>query len=54
MSQPFLKYQLVDGFIHDWLVAGPLAIEVTDLERLNGPEYKFCRAFSHPEILSLF
>ncbi|MBN1580304.1 MAG: hypothetical protein JXA89_06350, partial [Anaerolineae bacterium] len=40
MSQPFLKYQLDGGFVHDWLVAGPLAIEVTDLERFDGPNYK--------------
>ncbi len=40
MSYPSLKYPLHNGFIHDWLVAGPLAIEVTDLERFAGPDYK--------------
>lgn len=40
MSYPSLKYTLHNGFIHDWLVAGPLAVEVKDLERFTGPEYK--------------
>ncbi|MBN1935130.1 MAG: hypothetical protein JW934_10720 [Anaerolineae bacterium] len=40
MSYPSLKYALHNGFIHDWLVAGPLALEVKDLERFTGPEYK--------------
>ncbi len=27
----FLEYELCDGFIHNWLVAGPLETPVTDL-----------------------
>ncbi|MFZ6030932.1 MAG: hypothetical protein ACOYYS_24765 [Chloroflexota bacterium] len=35
-----LEYPLVEGYIHNWLVAGPVAIEVKDLHRFTGPDYK--------------
>ncbi|HXF61852.1 MAG TPA: hypothetical protein VNK95_09545 [Caldilineaceae bacterium] len=35
-----LDYQLRDGFIDHWLVAGPLAVPVTDLARFRGPDFK--------------
>lgn len=34
-----LERQLQDGFVHDWLVAGPQAIPV-DLSRYRGPDFK--------------
>ncbi len=40
MSHPSLKYTLHDGYIHDWLVAGPLAVEVKDLAQFSGADYK--------------
>lgn len=45
-SQPAVKtpvwltYPLVDGFIHDWLTAGPLALPVDDLDQFTGADYK--------------
>ncbi len=36
----WLTYPLVDGFIHDWLTAGPLAVPVDDLDQFSGPDYK--------------
>lgn len=35
-----LEYPLANGYIHNWLVAGPLAVEVKELERFSGPEWK--------------
>jgi hypothetical protein len=35
-----LEYPLVDGYIHNWLVAGPQAISVPDLDRLTGKDYR--------------
>jgi hypothetical protein len=40
MTRSYLHYPLMDGYIHNWLVAGPQAIEVTELERFTGPQYK--------------
>ncbi|HEY63857.1 MAG TPA: hypothetical protein G4O02_04745 [Caldilineae bacterium] len=34
------EYPLQDGYIHNWLVAGPLAIEITDLEPFKGDDFK--------------
>ncbi len=39
MSYPSLKYQTHNGFIHDWLVAGPLATAI-DLEQFTGADDK--------------
>ncbi len=35
-----VQYQLQDGFVHDWLVAGPQAIAVTNLEEYPGENFK--------------
>ena len=35
-----LEYPLVNGYIHNWLVAGPVATEVKDLERFTGADFK--------------
>ena len=40
MSENRLHYALVDGYVHNWLVAGPQAIEVKDLERFPGSDFK--------------
>ena len=34
------EYELYSGYVHDWLVAGPLAVPVTDLDRFTGADYK--------------
>ncbi len=36
----YLKYSLENGFIHNWLVAGPQTILVADLDRYTGGNYK--------------
>lgn len=35
-----LEGRLLDGFVDSWLVAGPLATPVHDLERFTGPDFK--------------
>ncbi|MCD6286382.1 MAG: hypothetical protein J7M39_10775, partial [Anaerolineae bacterium] len=42
MSTPYLEYELQDGFIHNWLVAGPLEtpIEVAAGDDLDEPARK--------------
>jgi hypothetical protein len=40
MSTFHLEYPLQDRYIHNWLVAGPQAILVDDLERFQGPDFK--------------
>jgi hypothetical protein len=40
MRRKYLHYPLVDGYVHNWLVAGPQAIEVQELEIFTGPQYK--------------
>jgi hypothetical protein len=35
-----LRYELANGFIHNWLVAGPQAIPVLDLDRFQGEDWK--------------
>jgi hypothetical protein len=51
MTENRLQYPLVNGYIHNWLVAGPQAIRVTDLERFTGPNYKLqiAQYFYQPE-----
>jgi hypothetical protein len=39
-STSSLDYPLQNGFIHNWLVAGPLAIPVTDLDRFQRGDLK--------------
>lgn len=40
MSVYYLSYDLQNGYIHNWLVAGPLAIPVPDLDRFAGNDFK--------------
>lgn len=40
MPVSYLEYQLENGYIHNWLVAGPQAIPVTDLHRFDGEDFK--------------
>jgi hypothetical protein len=40
MKLGYLEYPLANGYIHNWLVAGPQAVEVTELERFTGPKWK--------------
>jgi hypothetical protein len=40
MSVYFADYDLQDGYIHHWLVAGPRAIPVPVLERYQGDDFK--------------
>jgi hypothetical protein len=47
-----ITYPLEQGYIHNWLVAGPQARQVEDLERFSGPEYfklQIARAYYDPE-----
>ncbi len=41
MSVYYVDYKLKDGYIDNWLVAGPQAIKVLDLERFEGDDFKF-------------
>ncbi len=36
----YARYELADGYVHNWLVAGPQAIPVRDLERFQGEDWK--------------
>ncbi len=49
MAVSYLEYQLENGYIHNWLVAGPQAIPVTDLHRFDGEDYKLQIARSYAE-----
>ncbi len=51
MSTPYLGYQLQNGYIHNWLVAGPQAIPISDLERFQGEDFKLqiARQYYTPE-----
>ena len=40
MPEYYLEYQLDKGSIHNWLVAGPYATPVLDLDQFQGPDYK--------------
>ncbi len=40
MKKYQVEYELQDGYIHDWLVAGPQAIEVEDLDQFQGADFK--------------
>jgi hypothetical protein len=40
MSVHYARYELINGYIHNWLVAGPQAIPVSDLERYEGQDWK--------------
>ncbi|MDI7274507.1 MAG: hypothetical protein QME94_00875 [Anaerolineae bacterium] len=38
MPIPCLAYELRNGYVHNWLLAGPQAIPVSDLERFQGQD----------------
>lgn len=38
MTSSYLEYELHDGYIHNWLVAGPQAIAIPDPDRYTGGE----------------
>ena len=40
MARSYLEYPLEKGYIHNWLVAGPQAVHVADLEQYTGADYK--------------
>jgi hypothetical protein len=40
MPVHYVRYELENGYIHNWLVAGPQAIPVLDLERYQGNDWK--------------
>ena len=40
MAISHVRYPLHDGFIHNWLVVGPQAIEVEDLASFTGERPK--------------
>ncbi len=51
MTIQYLEYAIESGYVHNWLVAGPQAILVTDLERYTGEDYKtqIARHYYEPE-----
>lgn len=55
MTSSYLEYELHDGFIHNWLVAGPQAIAIPDPDHYTGgePERKLqiARQYYTPENL---
>jgi hypothetical protein len=42
MATPYLEYELQDGYVHNWLVAGPVetSIDVEAGDTLSEPERK--------------
>ncbi len=40
MQTYYVEYDLRDGFVHQWLYAGPQAISVENLEQFQGADYK--------------
>src|SRR5262245_19374855 len=49
MSVSHLEYQLDNGYIHNWIVAGPQAIFVADLDRFGGEDFKLAIARHYHE-----
>ena len=51
MPIAYLRYDCQDGYIHNWLVAGPQAIWVENLDRFTGPDFKLqiARHYYTPE-----
>ena len=43
------RYEIENGYIHNWLVAGPQAIPVPDLDRFQGDDWKMQVARHHHE-----
>ena len=52
MTEQYLEYQLDRGFVHHWLVAGPHAAPVEDLDRFTGQDFKLQIAQDHYRKLS--
>ncbi len=52
MKLAYLEYPLVKGYIHNWIAAGPHAVEVKDLERFTGDDWKMqiARQYYQPEL----
>jgi hypothetical protein len=50
MSIFYLGYELQNGYIHNWLVAGPQAIPVTNLDRFEGEDFKIQIARHHYQV----
>lgn len=36
----YLEYPIANGYIHNWIVAGPHAVEVQNLDLFTGPDWK--------------
>jgi hypothetical protein len=47
-----LDYRLEEGYVHNWLAAGPHLVPVTDLADYQGPDYKLQIAKSYYQRLS--
>jgi hypothetical protein len=52
MRRQYLHYPLINGYIHNWLVAGPQSIEVQNLNSFTGPDYKLkiAKHYYQPEL----
>jgi hypothetical protein len=50
MSIFYAGYDLHSGYVHNWLVAGPQAIPVPDLERFTGEDFKLEIARHHYQV----
>jgi len=40
MTVFYVSYDLYNGFVHNWLVAGPQAVPVADLQQFQGSDFK--------------
>jgi hypothetical protein len=40
MSVYYAAYKLQNGYIHNWVVAGPQALLISDLDRFEGGDFK--------------
>jgi hypothetical protein len=51
MSVYHVRYELENGFIHNWLVAGPQAVPVLDLDHFRGDDWKLqvARRYYEPD-----
>jgi hypothetical protein len=49
MTVSFLEYQLEEGYIHNWLVAGPHSIALPDFGREVSEHPKGCEVSEHPK-----
>ncbi len=51
MAISFLEYELVDGFIHNWVIAGPITTVLSNVENKNEGEWEsqITHQFFNPE-----